>query len=160
MMLFLNNWTATSENLLWGKCAQRRFRSACAFAQPDQNLPCVHLGLKRMQTFFMLTTKTLIRLRGCAGWSESSLGAYVRRYVFGHYGSVWYGSSFLSNNIKWNWQTFGLLVCVGEGGRVNLSNYLPPFWKEVWSKIIEIIGGVNVVFFFRRRLVWRETNRQ
>ena len=29
---------------------------------------------------FMRTTKTLIRLRGCAGWSECSLGAFVRRY--------------------------------------------------------------------------------
>ena len=30
---------------------------------------------------FMRTTKTLVRLCGCAGWFESSLGAYVRRYV-------------------------------------------------------------------------------
>ena len=33
----------------------------------------------------MRTTKTLIRLRGCAGWSESSLSAHVRRYVLSHY---------------------------------------------------------------------------
>ena len=30
----------------------------------------------------MRTANTLIRLRGCAGWSEYSLGAHVRRYVF------------------------------------------------------------------------------
>ena len=35
-----------------------------------------------MQSIFMRTTKTLIRLRGCAGWSESSLWAQVRRYKF------------------------------------------------------------------------------
>ena len=35
----------------------------------------------------MRTTKTLIRLRGCAGWFESSLGANVRWYVFGLLGS-------------------------------------------------------------------------
>ena len=35
----------------------------------------------------MRTTKTLISLRTCAGWSETSLGAHVRRYVFSRYGS-------------------------------------------------------------------------
>ena len=52
---------ATSQNVPSDICAQRSFRS---------------------QSFFMRTTKTLIRLRGCAGWSESSLGAHVRRYIF------------------------------------------------------------------------------
>ena len=30
----------------------------------------------------MLTVKTLTRLRGCTGWFESSMGAYIERYVF------------------------------------------------------------------------------
>ena len=56
-------------------CAQRRLRSAWASAQSDQNLRCPqeesfgpYLPIKR-------TVKTLIRLGGCPGWSESSLGA-------------------------------------------------------------------------------------
>ena len=40
-----------------------------------------------MQSFFVLTTKTLIRLRGRAGWSVSSFGACVRRYGFSRCGS-------------------------------------------------------------------------
>ena len=35
-----------------------------------------------MQRVFMRTTKTLMNLRGCAGWFESSLGATVSRYIF------------------------------------------------------------------------------
>ena len=35
---------ATSENVLLDMCAQRRFRSACAFAQSDQNLHWAHFG--------------------------------------------------------------------------------------------------------------------
>ena len=31
--------------------------------------------------------RRLIRLRGCAGWFESSLGAHMKRYVFSHLGS-------------------------------------------------------------------------
>ena len=31
--------------------------------------------------------KILIRLRECAGWSESSLGAHIQRYVFWRWGS-------------------------------------------------------------------------
>ena len=36
----------------------------------------------------MQTAKTLIRQRGCAGWFESSLDAYVRKYVSIRYGSI------------------------------------------------------------------------
>ena len=36
----------------------------------------------------LLLRATLIRLPGCAGWFESSMGTHVRRYVFSCYGSV------------------------------------------------------------------------
>ena len=36
---------------------------------------CVLNGYLRTQAFFMQTVKTLIRLGGCPGWSESSMGA-------------------------------------------------------------------------------------
>ena len=71
-----------SVNVPSDMCAQRRFKSACAFAQTDQNLQWAHFGWPRMQSLFTWTTKTLIRLRECAGWFESSLGADVRRYFF------------------------------------------------------------------------------
>ena len=41
-----------------------------------------------MQSFFMRTTKTLTRLRGNAGWFESSLDAHIRRYVFPGCGNI------------------------------------------------------------------------
>ena len=49
--------------------------------------------MKKKQTFHpslpkMRQVKILIRLRGCAGWSESSLGAHIRWYVFWCYGSI------------------------------------------------------------------------
>ena len=56
-------------------CAQRKLRSAWASAQFDQSLRCALNGLLRTQAFFMRTAKSLIRLGGCPGWSESSLGA-------------------------------------------------------------------------------------
>ena len=43
-------------------CAQRRLRSAWAFAQSDQSLRCALNGLLKTQVFFMRTAKTLIRL--------------------------------------------------------------------------------------------------
>ena len=55
--------------------AQRRLRSAWASTQSDQSLRCALNGSLRTQGFFMRTVKTLIRLGGCPGWSESSLGA-------------------------------------------------------------------------------------
>ena len=44
-------------------------------AQSDQSLRCVLNEWLGTQAFFMRTAKTLIRLGGCPGWSESSLGA-------------------------------------------------------------------------------------
>ena len=53
--------------------AQRRFRSLCGFVLSNQNLYWTQFGQPRMQSFFMRTTKTLIKQRGCAGWFEFSL---------------------------------------------------------------------------------------
>ena len=40
-------WIATSENVPSNMSAQRRFRSACAFAQPDQKFHRAHFGSQR-----------------------------------------------------------------------------------------------------------------
>ena len=57
-------------------CPQRRLRSAWASAQSDQSLRCALCWRLRVQAIFMRTAKTLIRLGGCPGWSESLLGAH------------------------------------------------------------------------------------
>ena len=57
-------------------CAQRRVRSAWASAQSDQSLRCPHEKSFGPKLSIMRTAKTLIRLGGCPGWSESSLGAH------------------------------------------------------------------------------------
>ena len=61
---------------------QRRFRPDSTFALSDQNRHWAHLGEPRMQSFFMWTTIALIRLRGRAGWFESSFGAHIRMFDF------------------------------------------------------------------------------
>ena len=57
-------------------CVQRRLRSAWASAQSDQNFRCPHEKTLRPQLPIERTAKTLIRLGGCPGRSESSLGAH------------------------------------------------------------------------------------
>ena len=72
-------------------CAHWRLRSAWASAQSDQSLDlslrCALSGKLRSQAFFMRTVKTLIRLGGCPGWSESSLGAHAILFVLSWGGS-------------------------------------------------------------------------
>ena len=58
--------------LLW---AQRRLRSAWASTQSDQSLHCPHEESLGPKLPIERTAKTLIRLGGCPGWSESWLGA-------------------------------------------------------------------------------------
>ena len=55
---------------------------ACAFAQSDLSLHCPHEEHLHPWLFNMRAVKILIRLCECAGWSESSLGTHVQRYVF------------------------------------------------------------------------------
>ena len=68
-------------------CAQRILRSAWPSAQSDQSLHCALSGQLRTQTFFMRTAKTLIRLGGCPGCSEPSLGAHAILLVLSWGGS-------------------------------------------------------------------------
>ena len=65
--------------------AKRSLKSAYAFAQSDQSLCCPHDKTLRPWLSKMRLVKILIRLRESAGWSESSLGAHIRTYVFWHW---------------------------------------------------------------------------
>ena len=58
------------------------------------------LSIAKDSKFIMRTTKTLIRPRGCTGWFESSLVAYVRRYV------VWRCCSFYCARVELFWHIF------------------------------------------------------
>ena len=67
-----NVWAATHQNNLR---AQQRHRSAWASARSDQSLCCELRGWLKTQGFITRPAKALIRLGGCPGWSELSLGA-------------------------------------------------------------------------------------
>ena len=57
-------------------CAPTEDRSAWASAQADQSLRCPHEERLGPLLLVERTAETLIRLRGCQGCSESSLGAH------------------------------------------------------------------------------------
>ena len=57
-------------------CAQRRLRSAWASAQSDQSLRYPHEESLGPSLPNESAAKTLIRLGGCPGWSEYSLGTH------------------------------------------------------------------------------------
>ena len=58
---------ATSENVLPDMCYQRRFRSADAFAQADQNLHWAHFLIIQGCEVSSYGQRRLMRLYGCAG---------------------------------------------------------------------------------------------
>ena len=72
-LVFLNMSRDMTKPTKW-LCIQRRLRSAWASAQSDQSLRCSHETMGP-QLPIEHTTKTLIRLGGCPGGSESLLGA-------------------------------------------------------------------------------------
>ena len=83
----LFDWEMSHDKTTKWVCAQQRLRSAWASAQPDQSLRCAFNGQLRTQGFFMRTLKTLIRLGGCPGWSESSLGTHAVCWFLSYPGS-------------------------------------------------------------------------
>ena len=82
----------------------------------------------------MRAVKIQIRLRECAVWSESSLGAHVRRYTFWHCGSNRLDSSFYYN-ILLNY------TCYSQSDLVN--------WQLVthWNKEISRIFLVEHIYW-------------
>ena len=99
---------ATSWQKQNGMCAQRRLRSAWASAQSDQSLRCALNGQLRTPAFLMRTAKTLIRLGGCPGWSESSLGAHALLLVLSWGGSNT-GDDLTRLALK---HTYGRITCI------------------------------------------------
>ena len=79
---YWKKWTTTSENVPSDMCVKRRYKSACASAQSDQSLHYPHEETLHPWLSKMCPVKILIRLRECAVWSESSLVARARRYIF------------------------------------------------------------------------------
>ena len=69
-------------------CAQRSLKSACAFAQSDQSLRCPHEETLHVWLWKMRPVKILIRLCECTAWSEYSLCAHFRRYIYRRCGSL------------------------------------------------------------------------
>ena len=81
------NWAMAWQNHQNDLCAQRRLRSAWASTQSHQSQRCppeAKLGLKLLIEH---AAKTLIRLGGCPGWSESLLGTKVILLVLSWDGS-------------------------------------------------------------------------
>ena len=63
-------WTEAQYFLQYSMYAQRRLRSACASEQSDQSLRCPPQGALDPWLRSLCHAKSLIRLHGCAGWSE------------------------------------------------------------------------------------------
>ena len=81
--------------LIWAASWQNQQDDCVPSKESDQaghppsliSLRCALSGSLRTQAFFMRTVKTLIRLGGCPGWSESSLGTHAILLVLSWSGS-------------------------------------------------------------------------
>ena len=81
-----HKWATSWQNQQNGMCAQQRLRSDWP-AQSDQSLRCPHEESLCPQLPIERKGKTLIRLGGCPGWSESLLGIHVILLVLSWGGS-------------------------------------------------------------------------
>ena len=70
--------------------------------------------------------KTLIRLRGCAGWFESSHGAYVRMYDYSCYGLLYFRFSLKPKVIVYNKCLNSFFLCWS----ILLATWIATEWQE------------------------------
>ena len=75
-------WAASSENVSSRLCDQVTFKPACSATETSLNLEISDLETRDIILCSERTTKALIRLRECAGWSAPLLFAYGIRQVF------------------------------------------------------------------------------
>ena len=71
----------------FGVCDQVTLKPACSVTEASIRLEIFVTVTRDITLFRQRTTKALIRLRGCAGWSVPLLFAYVIRHVFSRLGS-------------------------------------------------------------------------
>ena len=83
--------------------------------QSDQSLRCPQEEILHTWLSKMRAVKILIRLRESAGWSESSLGAHVQRYVF--WRRVLYG-------FDWRWIRKKYFSCYHENYRESRFKFI------------------------------------
>ena len=80
MSSIIFNWVTMWQNVPSDIYAQSRPKSACESSQSSQSFHCRHEVTLNYWLFKQCLVNSLTRLREYAGWSESSLGAYVRKY--------------------------------------------------------------------------------
>ena len=97
-------WAMSCKNVSSRIFDQIRFKSVCSATEASQNLetldiPSIHIILSTQRT-----TKVLIRLRGCAGWSAPLLFAYDIRHIFAWPGSYNIMHFSLNVSIQYIWK--------------------------------------------------------
>ena len=83
----IESGAVTWRDVPFDMCVHWRHKSAWASAQYDKYSSLHVSEILQPWLSSMRPVKVLIRLRECAVWSESSLDAHVRRYVFYRCGS-------------------------------------------------------------------------
>ena len=76
----------TSESVPSDMCAQRRFRSACAFAQSDQNLHCAHFWLAKTEKILHADNKDSNQTARTRRLIWVFVGRTCQRYLFSRCG--------------------------------------------------------------------------
>ena len=82
ILFFHCNWATSRENVPSGIFKQVRFKPACSATEASRNLETLDIWSRHIILPMQRTTKVLIRLHRCAGWSAPLLFAYGIIHVF------------------------------------------------------------------------------
>ena len=82
------NWATTRQNVSSGVSDQARHKPACTATEASWSLEISTIESRDIILYKQRTTKALIRLRECAGWSAPFLCAYDIRHIFWWLGSI------------------------------------------------------------------------
>ena len=120
-------WAGAQHFLQECMCTPGRLGSDCTTVQSDQS------GQPGIRSFFSRIANTLIRFRGCTGWSKSSLSAHA--VLVGNACSVSFRENLLWNLFSSDRGYGGCLPRLNQGSqksKVHLSWILLPCCSVIW----------------------------
>ena len=133
-------WATSWENVSSGVSNQVRLKLSCSAAEASNRLEILVTETRDITLSRHRTTKMLVRLRGCAGWSAPFLFAYDIRHLFSWPGShvfsyFWYLSDIICGendlHVKAQLETLSRSLNTSSTSEISMLNPRPNVANDI-----------------------------
>ena len=145
-----SSWATTWQNVSLGVSDRAKLKPACTATEASYSNEISAIESRDIILSKQRTTKALIRLRRCAGWSAPLLFAYDIRHIFSWPGSFvlnWFSTKsfrflilvfvFIETNRLWKSDRQIISICSETHTVPNINNYIKLYIEQGNDAIVE-----------------------